>query len=476
MADRFQGPGYRGYNDPAIANGFEAMGKAFAPPSLADIYAGAKAKEAQQKMQGVAAMYGLADSADMSPEAKIKFDRYNAATGSGPISTGYYGTDQKNITDQRGQDVTARTSIQNNNADNKTKTDIAMIAPVSKDATRFVPPSLADQYKVAPTQTGVVEIAPGGKAFLPGAQGPGSGGTLEGNAKPLTEAEMKAKIMGELPKDTQQRVVAGEHPAQVFNYKTLDGKGGPAAFDPVTGSFVDSQTRQPLPPGVAIHSAGAPATQVNIDSSGNSLPPPEKGYGYVRDADGKVKTGANGAPMLAPMEGGAEFHKLEKEGKAGATAEADKGVTNDIMTQDIDRALATIKANPALATGLGAQALNGVGGTDAANLHALLDGLKSNISLERLQALRDSSPTGAALGRVTNQEINLLAAGHGSLGQSQSAEQLADNLKRIKNLTLDTVHGKGQGPARESLGFQQPTAEEAAAELARRRGAVPGAK
>lgn len=464
--------GYRGYNDPGIAQGFDNIARIFAPPSLSEVYAGTKTKEAQQKMQGIAAMYGLADSADMSPEAKTRFDRYNAATGSGSMSTGYYGVDQKNATDQRGQDVTATTSRANNAADNQTKTDIAMLAPVAKDATRFVPPDIAGLYKTPETQTGVVEVAPGGKAFLPGAQGPGSGGTLDGAPKPLTESEMKGKILGQLPQEAQNRVVAGEHPTQIFMYDSPDGSKGTAAFDPAAGGFVDSQTRKALPPGISIKSAGAPAAQVNIDSTGQQYAPPEKGFAYVRTPDGKLKLGANGAPMLAPMEGGPEFNKQKKAGEADANNEANKGLHNNIALQDVDRALGIIKENPALATGLGGQATAGIGNTPGNDLHALLEGLKSNISLDRLQALRDSSPTGAALGRVTNQEVNMLATAYGSLAQSQNPAQLADNLKRYKNVLSDTLYGKGNGP-REALSFEQPTPEEAQQELQRRRSQAP---
>lgn len=517
MADLYSNS--RGYGDPAIAKGFDNIAKAFSPPSLQDIYAGAKAKEAQQKMQGVAAMYGLAKSADMSPEARTQFDRYNAATGSGNMSTGYYGVDTKAATDMRGQNITSgdnryhtdvgastarrgqdmddsrgrygidtkskderygvdarsaselyKTDADNTNRtkvatiDQRGQTDRTMLAPVAEGSTRFVPPDLAQMYNVPGTQRGNISAKQGEQVTLPDDR------VISGATKPPTEEEVKGAILKGLPPEAQNRVVTGQHPAQIYNYKSPDGKGGSAVFDPSTGGFVDSQTRQALPSGIAIQSAGAPAAQVNIDSSGTQYGAPEKGYAYVRTPDGKLKLGANGAPMQAPMEGGPEFAKVKKAGDAETNAANDKGVTSDIMTQDIDRALATIKGNPALTTGLGSQALGGVGGTAATDLHALLDGLKSNISLERLQALRDASPTGAALGRVTNQEINLLASGHGSLAQSQSADQLTDNLKRIKNLTLDTIHGKGNGPARETLGFQQPTAEEAAAELARRRG------
>src|SRR5690606_12677220 len=86
----------------------------------------------------------------------------------------------------------------------------------------------------------------------------------------------------------------------------------------------------------------------------------------------------------------------------------------------------------------------------------LVDTIKANAAFDKLQAMRDSSPTGGALGQVSERELSYLQATIGNLEQSQGAEQLEDNLKRVKNAYLDIVHGPGNGPAREELSFQSP--------------------
>lgn len=152
----------------------------------------------------------------------------------------------------------------------------------------------------------------------------------------------------------------------------------------------------------------------------------------------------------------------------------DRKVAN-IVTQDIDRALNTIKTSTLPTTGATGNVLSMVGGTAAHDLGKLLDTVKSNAGFQELSKMRQSSPTGAALGNVTERETALLQATIGNLEQSQSREQLEDNLRRVKNTYLDIIHGEGKGPARETLKFQEkPKAvvDPAAIEEARKRGLI----
>lgn len=65
--------------------------------------------------------------------------------------------------------------------------------------------------------------------------------------------------------------------------------------------------------------------------------------------------------------------------------------------------------------------------------------------------MRDSSPTGGALGNVTEKELALLQAVRGSLKQAQTPEQILYNLMRLNNVILDIVHGPGNGGPRYDL-------------------------
>jgi len=72
-----------------------------------------------------------------------------------------------------------------------------------------------------------------------------------------------------------------------------------------------------------------------------------------------------------------------------------------------------------------------VPGSPAANLAGDLETLEANLSFEKLAEMRANSPTGGALGNITNTELKLLGASMRSLRQSQGPEQLRRNLAII---------------------------------------------
>ena len=75
---------------------------------------------------------------------------------------------------------------------------------------------------------------------------------------------------------------------------------------------------------------------------------------------------------------------------------------------------------------------SGVPGTASADLAARLSTLEANAAFDALQKMRDSSPTGGALGQVTERELGLLQSTLAALSQSQSEKQFDEELVRFK--------------------------------------------
>ena len=125
----------------------------------------------------------------------------------------------------------------------------------------------------------------------------------------------------------------------------------------------------------------------------------------------------------------------------------------DIVSQDIDRSLKILDNdtwyNPA--TGFGSGLAANWSGTNSSDLRGLSDTIGASISFDTLQQLREASPTGGALGAVSDREILMLRAAKGNIENSQSEEQLRYNLNRLWNLYQDTIHGPGMGPPRRPL-------------------------
>lgn len=179
---------------------------------------------------------------------------------------------------------------------------------------------------------------------------------------------------------------------------------------------------------------------VNTGSEYGTIP---QGYRLVKDEQGGVR--------MEVIPGG----PAEAEAQADAAAQANKGALesrkNDLLLQEIDRSFAMLESESLPETGAAGVLLRNVPGTDAHALANTLKTIRSNIGFDRLQQMRDSSPSGGALGQVSERELSELQAVLGSLEQSQRKEDLSFNLARLNNLYLDIVHGPNGGPERMEL-------------------------
>jgi hypothetical protein len=92
-------------------------------------------------------------------------------------------------------------------------------------------------------------------------------------------------------------------------------------------------------------------------------------------------------------------------------------------------------------TGIGSW-LSIIPGTNAADLDKTLESIRANVGFDRMQQMRAESPTGGALGQVSDRENKLLQSVLGSLEQSLSEGQFMANLNRLENTYLDIVHGE----------------------------------
>ena len=97
-----------------------------------------------------------------------------------------------------------------------------------------------------------------------------------------------------------------------------------------------------------------------------------------------------------------------------------------------------------MTSGLIGSFLKGVPGSGAKDLASTLTTIKANIGFEALQAMREASKTGGALGQVAVQELEALQSVLGSLDQTQSASQLRSNLDKIANHYRNAINALNQ--------------------------------
>jgi hypothetical protein len=160
-------------------------------------------------------------------------------------------------------------------------------------------------------------------------------------------------------------------------------------------------------------------------------------YGNIQDANRLAETNAFNkaeATRLAEAKIQAQKDKADKKKRA-------MGMPSAIYKQAALTAITDIKGRLAKEsgfnpfdnnTGLFGYAMSHVAGTDAHDTANAIDTIEASIGFDRLQKMRDDSPTGGALGQVSNIELALLRKSLGSLKQSSSREQFVKNLNSIE--------------------------------------------
>jgi len=142
----------------------------------------------------------------------------------------------------------------------------------------------------------------------------------------------------------------------------------------------------------------------------------------------EAKTDIKAAEARGTESGKLDVERRKNLAKAN-TALKSLETQSKIVTGSIDKALGTINK---FSTGYGSY-LSFLPNADARKLKNYLDTIKANVGFDKLQQMRDNSPTGGALGQVSEMENKLLQAVNGALDPAQ-ADQLEANLKQIKAL------------------------------------------
>jgi hypothetical protein len=152
--------------------------------------------------------------------------------------------------------------------------------------------------------------------------------------------------------------------------------------------------------------------------------PIPQGYMAVRDENGNIVA-------LREIPGGpAEAKRLEEEERKEMERAWNMRRYFDTLIA-IDGALRILKNSGNMAAGIGAL-LAEIPQTQARRLRGFLDTIKANVGFDELYQMRKASPTGGALGSISENELKFLQSARASLDQGQDVEQLIENLMHIR--------------------------------------------
>jgi len=129
-----------------------------------------------------------------------------------------------------------------------------------------------------------------------------------------------------------------------------------------------------------------------------------------------------------------------EQAAAAKVAAREGGIkTAGVVLTNIDEAQRIIANSKLPTSGFAGSMLKEIPGTAATDVSALVNTIRANIGFDKLQAMRDASPTGGALGQVSNQEIDFLQSTLNNLNQEQSQDQFNKQLQILENQYLQTI-------------------------------------
>jgi len=173
----------------------------------------------------------------------------------------------------------------------------------------------------------------------------------------------------------------------------------------------------------------------------------------------------DGSYRLSPIPGGpADLEAQQAEEQAEGREELQQRA-GQVVFEDIERLENLVSNDSILDPVLGVKGVvaSQIPGTKRVDAESLAQTVRANIGFDRLQQMREASPTGGALGQVSNQELDTLQSVLGSLSFSQSQDQLLQNLDRLKQI-YSVILTKAQAyPNANDFGFGESSAPAGAA-------------
>lgn len=243
---------------------------------------------------------------------------------------------------------------------------------------------------------------------------------------------------------------ANQKPPEVVEFFNTEGRPQKYQWDrrkmkyePIGGA--ESKLLSPAEMDQKIKIAQASRTNINVDTG--TIPP-----GYQLTVDPKT-----GTKSMVPIPGSPAAQKVAQAAEAKAEQQAATERQGDLVINDIARVRDKIKTAAwySPTAGFFGNVLKDVAGTRSADVKALVSTVKSNIGFDRLQAMREASPTGGALGQVSERELGFLQATLGNLEQSQSEDQLLENLDRLDTIYRQILKKAAAYPNAAEFGFAE---------------------
>jgi hypothetical protein len=172
-----------------------------------------------------------------------------------------------------------------------------------------------------------------------------------------------------------------------------------------------------------------------------------QGFQLVSNEDGTYR--------LDPIPGGPEDIKQQQTEEDRVRVRELAETSGNVVFEDIRRYKDLVLNQGVFTpvTGITGAIASKIPGSARVDAEELALTIKASIGFDRLQQMREASPTGGALGQVSDRELATLQAVLGSLSAAQSDEQLLRNLDRLEEVYAEILYKLQAYPNASEYGF-----------------------
>jgi len=192
---------------------------------------------------------------------------------------------------------------------------------------------------------------------------------------------------------------------------------------------------------------GKGGTTVNVGDGAPELGKIPTGYQVVYDPATKQYN-------MQAVEGGPAAQEAEEEARAEQLRAEQTSAAGNIVMQEIASLKEKMREGPPITGAFGTLAKE-IPGSKAFDASENIKSIVANIGFDRLQQMREASPTGGALGAISDRELSTLQAVMGSLDQAQSEEQFSRNLNRLEEIYTEILRKASTYKNAAEFGFAQ---------------------
>lgn len=158
----------------------------------------------------------------------------------------------------------------------------------------------------------------------------------------------------------------------------------------------------------------------------------------------QVETDETGALRMSPIPGSPAAREVAEADQKANERDRQERLKLGTTLENLNLNIAEIENGGIPVTGLPGAVLGRIPGTPQSDFRNRTEQVTVSAALAEVQNMRDNSPTGGAVGQLTDAEREAIGQAVTSLNNSASADEYLRNARNYRQLMLDLAYGQGK--------------------------------